>query len=128
MSTKEREKAKLRKEAKKAAAPKASLRGLRVSPSKVRLVIDLVRGKNVVDAEAILTLCDKNAATPVLKLLRSAVANAEEKSFGSAENLKIQTAFVDEGPVMKRWNSRAQGRACKILKRTSDITIILNRD
>ncbi len=127
MSTREREKAKVRKAAKIAAAPRASLRNLRMSPSKVRLVVDLVRGQNVVDAEAILTLCDKKAARHVLKLLRSAVANAEEKGVGSAENLKIKTAFVDEGPVMKRWNSRAQGRACRILKRTSDITIILDK-
>lgn len=128
MSTKEREKAKNRKAMNAAAAPRASLRSLRMSPSKVRLVVDLVRGKNVADAEAILTMCDKRASSHVLKLLRSAVANAEEKGVGSAENLMIKTAFVDEGPVMKRWNSRAQGRACRILKRTSNITIILDKE
>lgn len=104
----------------------AKLRFLRMSPKKVRLVVDVVRGLDVQKAESQLTFLQKGAARPVLKLLRSAIANAENNFKLKKDNLYLKRIFVDQGPALKRWRSRAFGRAAPILKRSSHITVILD--
>ncbi len=104
---------------------KAKLRYLRMSPRKVRYVVDQVRGKNVSDAINLLTLGKRAACKPVKKLINSAVANAMETGQIDIDNLVIDKIFVDEGPTLKRYRPRAMGRATQIRKRTSHITVIL---
>lgn len=104
----------------------AKLRRLRIAPRKVRLVADLIRGKKVDEAINILTFLNKKAAKPVLKLLKSAIANAEHNFKLKKDNLFISKITVDEGPKFKRWMPRARGRADLILKRTSHITLVLS--
>ncbi|MBU0661543.1 50S ribosomal protein L22 [Patescibacteria group bacterium] len=104
---------------------KATLRNLRTSPRKVRLLIDLVRGKQVQDALLQLQFSKKSAAKSVKKLIESAIANAKHNHKIKEDSLVISTAFVDEGPTMKRWQPRAFGRAFVIRKRTSHITVVL---
>jgi large subunit ribosomal protein L22 len=104
----------------------AKLRFLRMSPRKVRLVTDLIRGKTVQDADAQLSFLPKRAARPVYKLLHSAVANAENNFKLKKENLFINRIMVDMGPSLKRWRPRAFGRAAPIVKKSSHITIILS--
>lgn len=105
---------------------KAVARYVRIAPRKVRLVIDMLRGKDVGEAFAILRHTPK-AASPVLeKLLKSAVANAEHNYEMNTENLRIEKAYVDEGPTIKRFRPRAMGRASRINKRTSHITIVVS--
>ena len=125
MAKREKEKAIARKEARDARGPNATLRHLRMSPRKVRLVVDLIRGRSVEEALNILTFSDKAASEPVGKLLKSAVANADTKGSFDLDRLFVKTAFVDEGLTWKRWLPRAQGRATRIRKRTSHITIEL---
>lgn len=103
----------------------AKLRFLRMSPRKVRLVVDLVRGLDATKAEHQLQFMNKRAARPVLKLLQSAIANAENNDKLKKENLLITKITVDQGPTLKRWRPRAFGRAGMILKRSSHITITL---
>lgn len=103
----------------------ASLRSLRMSPRKVRLVIDAIRGKSVKDADIRLSLMKKGAALPVLKLLRSAVANASHNFNLVPESLYVKTITVDGGPTIKRSRPRAFGRAAPIRKRTSHLAIIV---
>ncbi|HSD12850.1 MAG TPA: 50S ribosomal protein L22 [Patescibacteria group bacterium] len=103
----------------------AKARHIRMSPKKVRLVVDLVRGMDVDRAAAQLRFYRKAAAGPVLKLLQSAIANAEHNFKLNAANLYIKKATVDGGPVLKRWRARAFGRAAGIKKRSSHITIVL---
>jgi large subunit ribosomal protein L22 len=105
---------------------KAVLRTVRIAPRKVRLVVDLIRGKQVGEAVAILKLTPKAASPVVEKLLNSAMANAEHNYEMDVNNLVVSKVFVDEGPTMKRFRPRAQGRASQINKRTSHITIILS--
>ena len=105
---------------------KASARYIRVSPQKARLVVDLIRGKDVADAQQILDFSPRGAARVVSKILSSAVANAEHNNGLSADNLFVSRAFVDEGPTLKRFRPRAMGRATRINKRTSHITLILD--
>lgn len=105
---------------------KAKLNYLRISPRKVRLVADLIRGKDVTQAKAILNFTVKRAAKPILKLLNSAVASAKNDFHKEENNLYIKTIKVDEGPALKRWMPRARGRADLIKKRTSHITLILS--
>jgi len=103
----------------------AKAKYVRVAPRKLRLVMDMVRGKSVSDALSTLGLVHK-AASPVLaKVIRSAVANAENSKGMEADSLYIKTAYVDEGPTMKRFMPRAMGRATTIRKRTSHITVVL---
>lgn len=104
---------------------KAQLRFLRMSPPKVRLLIDAIRGKKIAQAQEILKASPKQAARPVLKLLQSAVANALHNDKAQLETLTVHTAFVDGGPILYRWMPKAHGRATKIRKRTSHITIVL---
>ncbi|MCZ7529371.1 MAG: 50S ribosomal protein L22 [Acidimicrobiia bacterium] len=105
----------------------ARVRYLRTAPSKVRQVLDLIRGEDVEVARDILERTDRGATGPVLKLLDSAVANAEAKLAVPEEELVIDEAFADEGPILKRWRPRARGRAARINKRTSHVTIVLAR-
>ncbi len=102
---------------------KAHLKYLRVSPRKVKILCDLIRGKDVKTASAYLMQTPKAASEPVLKLLRSAVANAENNNAMDAEKLYVSTAVANPGPVLKRGMPRAQGRYNRILKRTTHITI-----
>ena len=104
---------------------KAYLRYVRISPRKVKIVCDLIRGKDVGVAAAILMNTPKAACEPMLKLLRSAAANAENNHNMNTDLLYVDQVFVCPGPVMKRVRPRAQGRAFRILKRTSHITIVL---
>src|SRR3954468_3135485 len=104
---------------------KAVARTVRIAPRKVRLVVDLIRGKQVGEAVAILNHTPKAASPIVEKLLKSAIANAEHNYEMDANNLVVAQVFVDEGPTMKRFRPRAQGRASAINKRTSHITIVL---
>jgi len=125
MSTRQREKASARREAREAMGPQATLRYLRVSARKVRLVVDLIRGRSVEDALNLLNFSDKAVAEPVAKLLRSAVANADTAGKYDLDKLVVETAFVNEGSTWRRWLPRAQGRATRIRKRTSHVTLIL---
>ena len=104
---------------------KAHLTMLRVTPQKTRLVANLIRGKNVVEAESILRFTPRGAAVPMLKLLRSAKANAVNNHDMFEDTLVVSKIMVDEGPVLKRYLPRARGRADMLRKRTSHITIIL---
>ena len=109
---------------------KATLKGYRVSAQKARLVADQIRGKGVEDALGLLALSDKRFARPLAKLLRSAVANAQEKNERKKagidiDNLFVQTVMVDEGPRAWRIMSRAQGRAAWIARRSAHVTIEL---
>ncbi|OIO18837.1 MAG: 50S ribosomal protein L22 [Candidatus Magasanikbacteria bacterium CG_4_9_14_0_2_um_filter_41_10] len=106
----------------------AKLNNLRVAPRKVRLLVDLIRGMHVADALIQLKFSKKHAATSVLKLLRSGVANAEHNADINIDTLIVKEAYVDGGPILYRWMPRAFGRAGKIRKRTSHITLVLEGD
>ena len=103
----------------------ARLRSLRVAPRKVRLLVDLIRGMKVEDAINQLYFSTKSAAKPVLKLLKSAIANAKHNHNMNEETLVIKVAFVDGGKTLHRSTPRAMGRATPIRKRTSHITLVL---
>lgn len=102
---------------------KAHLKYARISPRKVSIVLNLIRGKNVAEAMAILKNTPKSASEYLTKLLRSAVANAENNFNMDASKLYVSECFVCPGPILKRIQPRAQGRAFRILKRTSHVTI-----
>lgn len=102
---------------------KAHLKYARISPRKVKIVLDLIRGKDVAQAMAILKNTPKSASEYLTKLLRSAVANAENNFNMDASKLYVSECFVCPGPILKRIKPRAQGRAFRILKRTSHVTI-----
>ncbi|MCU1640391.1 MAG: ribosomal protein [Nocardia sp.] len=102
---------------------RATAKHVRVTPMKARRVVDLVRGKRVEDALNILRFAPQAASEPVAKVVASAAANAENNLGLNPATLVISTAFVDEGATMKRFQPRAQGRAFRIRKRTSHITI-----
>ncbi|QGU06417.1 50S ribosomal protein L22 [Corynebacterium occultum] len=104
---------------------RATARFVRVTPMKARRMIDLVRGKSVTEALAILKYAPQDAATPVSKVVASAAANAENNLGLDPRTLVISEAFADEGPTMKRFQPRAQGRAFQIRKRTSHITVVV---
>ncbi len=101
----------------------ARLRGARISPQKCRLVADQIRGLPVDRALQVLSFSPKKAAHIVKKVLESAIANAEHNQGADVDELKVSTIFVDEGPTLKRIQARAKGRANRILKRTSHITV-----
>ena len=105
---------------------KAKLSYLRISPRKVQIVLDLIRGKDVGTAYAILMQTPKAASEPVLKLLKSAAANAENNHGMDPEKLYVSTCLVTPGPIIKRIMPRAQGRAYRINKRTSHVTIVVS--
>ena len=107
---------------------KAQARHVRVTPMKARRVVDLIRGKQASEAVAVLQFAPQAASEPVRKVLESAIANARVHAEAASEHfdersLVVSRAFVDEGPTMKRFRPRAQGRASRILKRTSHITV-----
>lgn len=105
---------------------KAVARTVRIAPRKARLVVDLIRGKQVGEAVAILNHTPKAASPIVEKVLKSAMANAEHNYEMDINNLVVAQVFVDEGPTLKRFRPRAMGRASQINKRTSHITIVLS--
>ncbi len=126
MATRSREKtAKRRENADK--RPRAIARYIRISSRKVKIVIDLIRGKSVREAEAILRYTPKAATEPVLKLLNSAVANAENNLELNREDLYVAEVYANQGPTLMRYRPRAHGRASRIRKRTSHITIVLDQ-
>ena len=102
---------------------RAHLRYVRISPRKVKIVCDLIRGKSIPQATAILLTTPKAASEPLLKLLKSAVANAENNHNMDPEKLIVSEVFANPGPIIKRIMPRAQGRAYRINKRTSHVTI-----
>jgi large subunit ribosomal protein L22 len=104
----------------------ATAKYVRLSPRKARQVVDLIRGKSVGDAKAILMLTPRGAAPIVQKVLASAVANAENNNDMAAEDLYVANAYVNEGPTLKRFKPRAMGRATRIRKRTSHITVAVD--
>ena len=105
---------------------KASVKGIRISARKVRLVADLIRGKKVGLALGILDSTPKRSAPVVKNLLKSAVANAEQQDENvEVDNLVVRTVFVDVGPTLRRWRARAMGRGVPIRKRTSRITLMV---
>src|ERR671937_3030054 len=104
---------------------KASVKYIRMSPTKARRVVDLIRGRHVEEARRILRFSPHGASRTVAKLLDSAVANAEQTPGIIPENLVVKGAWVDEGPTLKRFRPRAYGRATQIRKRTSHITLVV---
>jgi len=104
---------------------KAQARFIRIAPRKARIVIDLIRGKGVKEALGILRYTPKKGSKIIEKVLRSAIANAENNNDMNRDTLVISKAYVDEGPTLKRFRPRAQGRASRIRKRTSHITVML---
>ncbi len=106
--------------------PRAVAKHVRISPYKVRVVLDIIRGKNYAQAVAILENTPKSASEPIKKVLMSAAANAENNLGMSKDSLYVASFFADQGPTLKRVMPRAQGRAFRILKRTSHITIVLD--
>lgn len=125
MATRVREKAAARKEnADK--RPHASAKYIRISPRKVKIVIDLIRGKQVDDALAVLMFTTKSAAPVVEKLLNSAIANAENNLELPRDELYIAEIYANPGPTLKRFVARSRGSASPILKRTSHITVVLD--
>jgi large subunit ribosomal protein L22 len=104
---------------------RASARFVRVTPMKARRVVNLIRGLSAREAQAVLRFADQAASEPVGKVLKSAMANAQNNQNVDPSTLYVAEAFVDEGPTMKRIRPRAQGRAYAIMKRTSHITLIL---
>lgn len=104
---------------------KAIARHIRVAPRKVRIVIDLIRGKNVGEAFAILKNTPKVGSEVVIKVLNSAVANAEHNYDMNSDKLYVAAAYVDQGPTLKRIHPRSRGQAFKILKRTSHVTVVV---
>ncbi|MDQ0256011.1 large subunit ribosomal protein L22 [Evansella vedderi] len=104
---------------------KAVAKQVRIAPRKVRLVVDLIRGKGVGEAISILRHTPKKASPVVEKLLNSAIANAEHNYEMEPDNLVVSKVYVDEGVTLKRFRPRAMGRASRINKRTSHITLVL---
>jgi len=105
---------------------KAKLRFVRMSPQKARLVVDMIRGKNVQEALNILRFSPQKPAGIVAALVKSAVANAEQKGVADVDKLYVKTITVDQGPALKRFIPRAQGRASKIRKPTSHVQVTLD--
>ena len=108
------------------AEAKAILRHVRVGPRKARVLVDMIRGQQVPQALAMLKYAPRAAAQVVEKVLRSAVANAEQKEMGDKEAMWVSQAYVNCGTIMKRFQPRAQGRAFSIHKRTSHITVVVS--
>lgn len=104
---------------------KAHAKYIRMSPRKVKVVLDLIRGKNVGEAMAILKHTPRAAAPVVMKLLKSAMANAENNHKMDVTKLYVAETYANQGPTLKRFQPHAQGRAFRILKRTSHITVVL---
>ena len=125
MATRSKAKALVRAE-NKDRRPKAIAKYIRISPSKVHVVLDLIRGRDYNEAVAILKTTAKSATEPVLKCLNSAAANAEVNNGMNKDNLYVAECFADQGPTLKRMQPVSRGRGYRILKRTSHITVILD--
>ena len=127
MSTTERRRTSARRTTLLGDAPGAyaSAKFVRITPMKARRVVDLVRGLPTADALSILQFAPQAASETVYKVLESAIANAETTEGLATDDLVVSVAMVDEGPTMKRWRPRAQGRATRINKRTSHITLVV---
>ncbi len=126
MAKRIREKAAARKELRDK-RPKAVAKYIRISPRKVRIVLDLIRGKQVDEALAILQFTPKAASPEIAKVLTSAIANAENNPpYLNRDNLYVAATYADQGPTLKRFMPRAKGSATPILKRSSHITVILD--
>ena len=106
---------------------KAIAKFVRIAPRKVRIVMDLIRGKDVADAFAILKFTPKRGSALISKVLKSAVANAENNFDMDADKLYVSTCFVDQGPTLKRYHPRSRGQAFSILKHTSHITVAVSQ-
>ncbi|GHD23580.1 50S ribosomal protein L22 [Nocardiopsis kunsanensis] len=109
----------------KAMGTRAQARFVRVTPRKARRVVDLIRGLPADEAQAVLRFAPQSASDPVGKVLASAIANAEHNDKLDRENLKVEGAWVDEGPTLKRIRPRGFGRAFRVTKRTSHITVVV---
>ena len=105
---------------------RAQAKYVRIAPRKVKIVCDLIRGKDTKTAAALLMQTPKAASEVVLKLLNSAVANAENNHEMDPDNLYVSATFADPGPILKRYRPRAQGRGFRINKRTSHITVVVS--
>lgn len=111
---------------------RAGAKNVRMSARKMRLVIDQIRGRDVNEAYAILQFSKKKASRPIDKVLRSAVANATYRSDEAGESLDVdelyvREAYVDEGRTLRRWRARAYGRATPVLKRSSHVTVVVDK-
>jgi len=104
---------------------KAIARHIRIAPRKIRVVIDLIRGKNIGEAYAILKYTPKIGSEILLKVLESAIANAEHNYDMNSDKLYVAAAYVDQGPTLKRIHPRSRGQAFKILKRSSHVTVVV---
>lgn len=104
---------------------RATAKMIRVAPQKTRLVVDLVRGKQVKEALGILEYVNKSATPAIIKVVKSAAQNAVYNEGADAENLYIKEIYVDEGPTLKRFRAKAKGSGTRILKRTSHITCVV---
>ena len=125
MATRSREKAQFRKE-NADLRPRATAKFVRISPFKVRVVLNIIRGKSVVEALAILENTPKAASEVLIKLVNSAIANGENNQNLAKSDMYIAEAFANEGPTLKRIQPVSKGRAYRINKRTSHITVILD--
>ncbi|MBM6985238.1 MAG: 50S ribosomal protein L22 [Acidaminococcaceae bacterium] len=105
---------------------KATAKYIRIAPRKLRIVMNLIRGKNVNEAFAILQFTPKVGSEVIEKVLRSAVANAEHNNDMNVDNLVVSSCYVDQGPTMKRIHPRSRGQAFKILKRSSHVTVCVS--
>jgi large subunit ribosomal protein L22 len=126
MATRIKEKAAQRK-ADRDNRPRAVAKHIRISPRKAKIVVDLIRGKRVDDALAILVFTPKSASPVLIKLLNSAIANAENNLEMDRESLFVAEAYANQGPTLKRYWARSHGRADVIKKRTSHLTIVLDK-
>jgi len=106
---------------------RATARYVRISPTKARQVVDLIRGRHVDDARRVLRFSTRAASTPIAKVLDSAVANAEHNHELPADELIVVRAWVDEGPTLRRFRPRALGRATRVRKRTCHISVVVGR-
>ena len=126
MAKRMREKAKARAE-KRDTRPSATVKYIRISPSKARVVMDAVRGKSVIEAVAILENTPKAASAPLIKLINSAAANAESGKGIAKDELFVAEIKADAGPIYKRYQPVSKGRAHSIMKRTSHLTVVLDK-
>ena len=111
-----------------ATSARSSARYVRITPQKARRMIDLIRGLPATEAQTVLRFAPQAASEPVAKVLDSAIANAENNHGLNTDALVVSEAYVDEGPTLKRFRPRAQGRAYRIRKRTSHITVVVSSD
>ena len=125
MATRSKQKA-LERKAKADSRPRATAKYVRISPFKVRIVLDIIKGKPVTEAVAILENTPKAASEPLLKLVNSAIANAENNMNLARNDLFIAECYADEGPTLKSIQAVSKGRAYRINKRTSHITVVLD--